>query len=117
MGLCGQVAVVIWVISSPTVIYWSYYKGIFPMAFTMGLLATALFGLSWGYMLFVTLAPFLAHYAYGILRKNERIFYLNLGIPRYKLLWGSLLIQLVISIPLFALLIAAFSLFFGDLPR
>jgi hypothetical protein len=87
------------------------------MALALGLLSTALFGFYWGYMLFITLAPVLAHVAYGILRRNERIFYLNLGTSRYKLLWGSLLIQLVISIPLFAVLIGAFSLFFGDLPR
>ena len=94
-------------------IYWYYYKGISLISFGLGLLLTLIFGVYWGYFFFITLAPIAAHIIHGILRGRERLFYANLGIAPVKLLGYSLLIQLLLSIPLFAILLGFYTLFFG----
>ncbi|PQB04618.1 hypothetical protein [Aureitalea marina] len=94
-------------------IYWQYFKGIVLLSVGIGVLLTAIFGMAWGFLFFVTLAPIGAHLLHGQFRPNERIFYLNAGISSWKLMCGSLLIQLIISVPVFLLLIGFYSMFFG----
>ena len=94
-------------------IYWYYYKGIMLLSLGIGILLTVLFGLQWGYLFFVSLAPLSAHLLHGQIRGKERVFYLNLGITTGKLLRYTLLIQLILSVPVFLLLIGFYTIFFG----
>lgn len=94
-------------------IYWTYYKGLLPFAVSLGLLATILLGIGWGYLMFVTIVPLITHLSHKVLKPGEKIFYLNLGIGPGKLLMGVLCFQFVISVPLFLIILGALSLFFG----
>ena len=94
-------------------IYWYYFKGIMLLSLGIGVLLTVIFGIQWGYLFFVTLAPLSAHLLHGQTREKERVFYLNLGITPRKLLWHTFLIQLLLSIPVFLILIGFYTFFYG----
>lgn len=96
-------------------IYWYYFKGISLLSLGIGILLTVLFGLDWGFLFFVTLAPLSAHLLHGQFRGKERIFYLNMGITQWKLLLHVFLIQLLLSVPVFLVLIGFYTLFYGGI--
>ena len=65
--------------------YWQFYKEVLPYMLAFGLLCAFIFGLIWGYILYVLLGTFVGFFGFQTFKKNQFYFYFNLGITKWKL--------------------------------
>ncbi|MCH9661486.1 MAG: hypothetical protein K0U54_11305 [Bacteroidetes bacterium] len=79
----------------------------------MGVVSVLLFGVIYGYLIFITLGIVVGVLGFETFRKNEYYFYYNKGFTRLKLIKASFAINLIASIPLF-LIVLAISILFGN---
>lgn len=70
-------------------------------------------GVNWGFLLFSTLGLLVGFIGFTTFKKDEYYFYYNLGITKWGLLKSSFIINILIGIPVFAILFLLNTFFFG----
>ncbi|MAN58669.1 MAG: hypothetical protein CMC08_02405 [Flavobacteriaceae bacterium] len=94
--------------------HWQFYREMIPFILPFCVVEIILFGVLWGFVLFVLFGPLVGALGFHVLKKDQYYFYYNLGMTRKRLLKVAYLINLLLGVPIFALLSVLFYLFIGQ---
>ena len=93
--------------------YWNFYKELLTFIAAFAVLSILLFGMLWGYLLFITVGLAIGFLGFEVFYKEQYYFYFNLGLTRKKLLIVSFCVNAILGLPILGLLSLLIQLLFG----